>query len=258
MLNLGAGTLDAFWRHAAGDGRIKVMKYWMMMMMMVVISLLALAACQPATQMPVVPTAVMLRAELPVELGWMEGAFDRCAQEAGVSVVLVSGGQRSDVTLVWGEPEEVVGYAFLLGYDELAVIVHPTNPLRSLDLAQFEAIYSGQERNWQAFLPVDAALATESIDVWALSSPQFELSGGRLLGLPLRADAWLAPTPQAVRQSVADGPGAIGWLPARWLDASVQRVVLNGMGESAQLPVLAVTLVEPQGKLREWLACLQY
>src|SRR5262249_7719187 len=40
---------------------------------------------------------------------------------------------------------------FAIGYDAIAVIVHHTNPLRSLSLSQVRSIFTGQIVNWREF-----------------------------------------------------------------------------------------------------------
>jgi phosphate transport system substrate-binding protein len=44
----------------------------------------------------------------------------------------------------------------VIAIDGLAVIVHPTNPLRSLDVDQLAALFSGELRNWRALGGPDA------------------------------------------------------------------------------------------------------
>ncbi len=70
--------------------------------------------------------------------------------------------------------------------------------------------------------------------------------------------AYTAPGPAAMREAVAGSPAAIGFLPHRWLDATVKALPVSGLDPAAlRRPILAWSQAEPQGMPRTWLLCLQ-
>jgi len=68
----------------------------------------------------------------------------------------------------------------------------------------------------------------------------------------------LVPDPAAMRETIAKNPGAIGFLPRRWVDSTVKTLPVENL-DPAQLrhPILALSQSEPGGQEKEWLVCLQ-
>lgn len=206
---------------------------------------LLLAACQPApaediTVQPPVKVAI------PPSLAWLEHDLADCAASAGVAV------QRADeapqgtevITLRLGEPPSG-SYAAILGEDRLAVIVHPDNPLAEMDKDNAQAIFAGQQKNWPDGSEVQA---------WNLP-PGDDASAAMAAAGFIFANDGQAPTPQAMLMAVSTNPAAIGYLPARWLDSSVRELAVSGF--EIKLPILAVSVGEPQDGARALLLCLQ-
>ena len=78
-------------------------------------------------------------------------------------------------------------------------------------------------------------------------------------GTPLAsAAALLVPGGLQMRDTVAGLTSGIGFVPSRFVNASVKEVSLTGVDPSAlEMPILAITTSEPTGNTREWLLCLQ-
>lgn len=55
-------------------------------------------------------------------------------------------------------------YYVVLGYDALAVYVHPSNPVPSLSRAQLKALFTGRVRNWKDVGGPDAPVELVSVD----------------------------------------------------------------------------------------------
>jgi len=61
-----------------------------------------------------------------------------------------------------------------------------------------------------------------------------------------------------MRQAVAADSAAVGFLPRRWLDASIKEIALTESPfDPPALPILAVSAAAPSGSLYTWLYCLQ-
>jgi hypothetical protein len=161
---------------------------------------------------------------------------------------------RSTLALRWGAGSAAIDYAAVVGEEELVVIAHPSNPLAQITVESLRAVYEGLQREWPE--------TSEEIQAWAYPDGDdvqevFEVA---ILGETAAAagTAWLAPDPGAMRAAVAGNPAALGFLPRRWMDASVKALSVQGL-EPASLrqPVLALSKSEPTGPEKAWLLCLQ-
>ncbi|MGQ0601758.1 MAG: substrate-binding domain-containing protein, partial [Anaerolineales bacterium] len=161
-----------------------------------------------------------------------------------------------------------------------AVIVHPDNPIARLSLAQVRALLAGQITEWAQ---VGGAAGAIRVVVREAGS-EAALAFNRAVGIELAPtrNALLAPTWAAMRELVAETPGALGYVPAphwgvgeprRW--ASPHIGGSPGPGEARAAPdlnedvkvvtldvelqalLVAVALSEPTGPAREFLAWVQ-
>lgn len=225
--------------------------------------LCVLTGCAAATPTPQ-PALTIWTVNLTPTLGWMTPAINQCARsqpETGVFLrevpVDALDFQNTDISLTWGTVSETTLPVFELGTDQLSVIVHPGNPVDSLAQSQLEQIIQGEITTWQqADVLMDGDIAW-----WLLPAGDEtrRLSEKSLAIQPERNPyAWMAPDADAVVQSVAADPLAIGIVPARWLSDSVKSIQLIGLDtESFTLPILAVTRQQPDTEMTIFLACLQ-
>ncbi len=210
-----------------------------------ILLVLFLAACGSAPAAKRTPEQP-LKVAMTSDLTWLESDLAACATEVGTAVL------RSDeapdeqdvIALQLGAPRED-RYAAILGEDRLAIIVHPDNPLQELSLADAQAIFAGRDKNGNE---------QTDIHVWSLPKTSAVTTAFTVAGFSFTESA-LAPTAADMRAAVADDPFAIGYLPARWLDDSVRELPVDGL--KVELPVLAISAQEPQGKARALLLCLQ-
>ncbi len=142
-------------------------------------------------------------------------------------------------------------FATPLGHVRLAVIAHPANPAAELGPRQIEALFTGRLALW----PVPGAEGRVLVVVRPDGSDAALAFGALALGgEPPSLNALVAPTWTAMRELVAQNPGAIGYLPESELDASVKRIESE---VELSAPVIAVALGEPQGAARDFLAWAQ-
>lgn len=194
---------------------------------------LLLAACQPA-ELPHAesqPTPEMLTLSHPPTLRWLAPAFNTCAMEdPPLSVLVVDAGDTPDVTLYWGEPDEVTGEIFLLGEDALVLVTHPSNPANGLTQAEARERFTGKDAAW----PDGEPLTVYVLPAGHAVQKAFEATLGR--SIPKSVEMRLAPSLEAMRQYVADDPTALGVLPQSWVSEEVK--ALNWEVEPRQ-PILA-------------------
>jgi undecaprenyl-diphosphatase len=214
----------------------------------------------PATSLSSIPTPQTVNVVLSPSLGWLGNTFSQCARlQPDLAVIIDENSADQMLPLTepsfrWGDPGNLPGFVYPLGTDNLVVIVNPANTFTSIDQANIQGIFSGVTTKWpdpdQTAIKVWEYLPGEDIQ------QLFEnviLKGGQITSL-----AFIAGDPQQMRSAVAADPGAIGFIPSRWLDSTVRSLSITNIDPSTlSFPVLALTPAEPSGVLRTWLACLQ-
>jgi hypothetical protein len=216
--------------------------------------LFALAACTAPTAAPAPtprPAPTVLGVHLPTDLLYLTEAVAACGQgipdvgllfsEAHVPPFPQGGGE---LTLWIGDPPEGSGFAAGLGLERIILIVNAQNPIASLPPAEARALLSGEQSTWADGTPVEVWVPLEgSIAHWVF---------GSVFGsLPVSPEAFLSPSPAAAVQAVQENAGALAIIPAGWA-AGVKPLI-----PLADVPVVALTDGEPQGKLRALVGCLQ-
>ena len=118
---------------------------------------LILTACQATTPAakPIV-TPEIWQIQLTPALQWLEPGLNLCTNhQAGLGLATferpaaVLDSRPADITLRWGAPEHLTGYAVVLAYDELVVVVNTHNPIQSLSQKDIQAIYTAKVNNWK-------------------------------------------------------------------------------------------------------------
>lgn len=225
-----------------------------------------LVSCTPAPKpaQPVPTPAFIWRVQVDPEVGYLQPVFNLCAQQnPEVGILLVDKPSTSTVPLDfyfrWGTPESSQGYAAILSSDPLAVIVHPSNPHESLSRDDLRSIYQNSLTDWNSLNPTLSF--SGQIEVWHYPPEQpIQRIFEQLLDIPLLRNpfAMLAPDPETMRQAISQNPNAIGFLPARWLDAYVKPLTLSDMpAEALDQPVLVISSNEPDSLQQSWLLCIQ-
>jgi phosphate transport system substrate-binding protein len=121
----------------------------------------------------------------------------------------------------------VDAYENVVALDGIAVIVHPSNPIRGLSIDQIKKIYTGEISNWIGLGGKDMKVVVISRDS---ASGTFETFNELALDdEKVRPDALLQASNQAVAQAVSRTPGAIGYVGLGYLSSSVKAVFVDGV-----------------------------
>lgn len=229
----------------------------------VTILILLLAGCSaPPAQTPV-PSPRAFTVALSPALQPMEAALHKCAlDQPEIALILNQAPQSSinfgntDLGIDLGPLPEGIDYSAALAEEQIAIIVNPGNPVKSLKAEELGAIFSGEVRSWGEIGGNDL-----EIQVWA-APPGNEVrkifDSAVLSGEPLSTQAFLAPDSQTMLSGVADNPGAIGYVPNAWLTDNVRSLDLSdALAAPLHQPVLALLPKEPTGAARSFLYCLQ-
>ncbi len=137
-------------------------------------------------------------------------------------------------------------FAIQLGWAQLVLIAHPDNHFVSLDQDKIQELYT---------------VPSSTIQVWTYP-PNNELrqlfEEGFLAHKAVPPNAMIAPGPAEMITAILQNSSALGYVLDTWVTSQVQVIPLDTATQSAlRQPILAVTQGEPDGALREYLACLQ-
>ena len=196
-----------------------------------------LLSCSPTTA-SVTPQLITVYSTSAAQL-WLP-EFYQCA---GTSAVLsrVDDPSAAEIVLRVGEPPFLNSHAFQIDTEEILIVTHRQSPVQNLTLEEARALFAGQ--------------GDPSVQVWVYASgedvhevfDQVLMAGGNVT-----SSARLAVNPQQMSDTLVNEANAVGILPRHWKAANVREVF-----SVATVPVLAITASEPQGVIKELLACLQ-
>ena len=216
-------------------------------------------------------------------LPFAQAAADAYMKTHGNADIRVSGGGSSAGIQAVGEgtadigmssrdikPEETARYPGLrqtvIGSDGIAMIVHPANSVGPLTLAQVKGIYRGTYANWKDVGGPDLPIVVVGRDS---ASGTREFFFEKVMEKEDFVRTQLEKNSNgAVQQTVAQTPGAIGYVGLGYLDRTVKAVPILVSGSpvepSAQnvlggkYPVsrqlVMITKGEPQGLAKDYLA----
>ncbi|MCA9912669.1 MAG: substrate-binding domain-containing protein [Anaerolineae bacterium] len=162
-------------------------------------------------------------------------------------------------------PQNVPVWAAPIAQDGLAIIVHPSNPVRNLTIEELRRLYRGYTTNWQELRGADLNVMILSSDTGSDLRAEFErLVMGQERTTP---NARLLPSINAVLAEVAQNPGAIGYIPLSQNHTNVATITINDVQPTLQTvtenlyPLRTVIYIigaeEPVGGMRDFVGWAQ-
>ncbi len=122
-----------------------------------------------------------------------------------------------------GTPKE-----YVVGYDALAVIVHPSNPVQSLSMAQLKDIFTGKIKNWKEVGGPDKDIIIYTRDT---SSGTYEFFKEHVLNKEEFAErAKKVASNAAMTKSVAQDETSIGYVGLAFVDSTVKALPVSAEG----------------------------
>ena len=115
----------------------------------------------------------------------------------------------------------------VVAMDGIAVIVNPSNSISDITVSQIKDIYTGKISNWSEAGGSGGKIVVVSRDS---SSGTYEAFSAKALdGARTRPDSLLQASNQAVAQTVATTPGAIGYIGLGYITDRVKALKVNGV-----------------------------
>ncbi|MCL4501512.1 MAG: phosphate ABC transporter substrate-binding protein [Deltaproteobacteria bacterium] len=119
-----------------------------------------------------------------------------------------------------------------IAYDGIAVIVHPSNPITNLSVAQIKQIFTGQITNWQNLGQMPREIDAINREEGSGTREAFEhLVMGKSEVSPA---AMVQDSNGAVREIVAGDPNAIGYISAGLVDNRVKALTIDGVAPTPE------------------------
>jgi len=166
------------------------------------------------------------------------------------------------------KPQERDLKAHTIARDGIAIIVHRDNPITALSRAQVQAIYRGEQRNWQHFGGHDADINVVS-KAEGRSTLELFLDYFELRSSDIKAHTIIGDNEQGIK-TVEGNPNAIGYVSIGTAQYSVEQGVAikllatSGVIPSSEAvrngtfplsrPLNLVTVKEPQGLAAQFIA----
>jgi phosphate transport system substrate-binding protein len=134
----------------------------------------------------------------------------------------------------------VMPVAHVVAMDGLPVLVHPSNPVAGLTVAQVRAIYMGKTRNWKDVGGPDMPIVVISRDTNSGTYETFEglvmshKVDGSKVKEKIGAGTEYVGSNGAVRQRVQSTAGAIGYAGLGFVDKTVKALKIEGIAPTPQ------------------------
>jgi phosphate transport system substrate-binding protein len=169
-----------------------------------------------------------------------------------------------DAAILHLEPTAEAGvWVSALAHDPVAIIVHPSNPIGDVTLAQLSDLFQGRTFDWSPFGGTGEVIPV-SREAEAFSRQLFE---DRVMqARAVTRNAVLKASATDVIDFVAGTPGAIGYAPLSHIDERVKAIAIEGVVPTPasaangqyvlSSPLYVIAPSEPQGDLREFMTWL--
>lgn len=211
--------------------------------------LFLITACSPTPANTATPTPAVIKIyATSATQAWQTELFKCAAKQS--AVLTLSDPGSADLAIRIGEPESLSMPAFQLGWEEILVIVNQAHSFQQLRTEQVAGLFTGEISEWSQI----AATETGKVQVWVFADGDDaqQVFAKTLSGKPIVSSARLATSPEEMSQAIANDPYAVGILARRWKTGNLLDVYV-----AASAPILAITPTEPQGAVKDLLACLQ-
>lgn len=209
------------------------------------------------------PLMTDLVEEYQAERPFVSFSLKRATSAAALDAVLAG---EADLAAVGQISTTEVVWLTAVAIDNIAVVVHPSNPVKDLTLLQLRDIFRGRDASWSAVggLPANITVVTRERG----SETRADFESRVLEGRPVTLAALVAPSPQAVIDAVSTLTNSIGYVSIGDRPAGVKMIAVEGVlptpltAANRTYPIQRVfyfvALQEPdpltQGALRDFVA----
>jgi hypothetical protein len=199
--------------------------------------ILLLAACAPSAAPAPTPQVISVYAS-PATQPWLPKVY-ACAEQTS-AIIRLSASSAVDIRLRLGEPENSTAFAYQIDNEGILIVANSASSIQELTADEVRRLFSQGQDNAQVWV----FAASEEVQQIFSREIMHETSISSL--------ARLAASPKEMEQALNTDKNAIGILPKHWKTGAVRSIYTL-----PSVPVLVLTPVNPQGAVKEILACLQ-
>jgi hypothetical protein len=216
------------------------------------------------------PTIEIINLQITPELEHWMPKVSRCAnaiEGLGIYTDVVTQTEldisRTDLVLRLGERAESDPYVAVMGFEEFVLISGNAVPIDKISIDSVRAIFSGEITNWGEVPEVCDQDVDINQPIQTLSFPEGNIlrelfSRSFLENKPIMSDPMIYATPEGLDRLLQENSYSIAYLLKSNLMESQDPMIICGIDPSfSQQFVLGITNIEPEGKLKQLLLCLQ-
>jgi phosphate transport system substrate-binding protein len=122
---------------------------------------------------------------------------------------------------------EILPVTHVVAFDGIAVVAHPSNPVKGLTMDQVKGIYLGKINNWQQVGGPNKPIVIISRDTNSGTYETFEIRV--LKGEKIAKNCEYVGSNGGIRSRVQSTPNAIGYMGIGFIDNSVKALEVNGI-----------------------------
>jgi hypothetical protein len=194
-------------------------------------------SCSTSTLPPATPVVISVFSTSAAE-PWLSSLYE-CAGTS-TTVSRVDDASTADISLRVGEPEALTVPAFQIDTEEILIVTNRQSHVQNLTLEQSQGLFAQSDPSVQVWVYSSDADVQQVFDQLVMS------------GRSVTPSAMIAVNPQQMSDTLNGQTNAVGILPKHWKSGDSRFVY-----SIPNIPVLALTKSEPQGAVKELIACLQ-
>ena len=170
---------------------------------------------------------------------------------------------QADLVLRLGARSESDPYVAVMGFEEIILTTGDAVPIDTLSIDSIRDIFSGEINNWGDIPEVRGLETGFNQPIQTLSYPEGNiirelLSQSFLENEPIMSDPIIFSTPEGLDRLLQENPYGIAYLLQSQILENQNPMKIRDIDPSfSQQYVLGITNVEPKGKLKQLLLCLQ-
>jgi ABC-type phosphate transport system substrate-binding protein len=198
---------------------------------------------------------------------WMNKVSECATRLPGIAFfpieIAEDGADELEIRIAYatGIESKSYNFSYTIGQETIELIVHPTNPVRSLGDGILEEVMSGRLIDWSQVPGTQPGIPspyTQTITLFTYpDGDPVQQVLVHTTGAQISPAANLVPDPAAMIAAVQMEPGALGYVPRGWLEGTDVATLENRQSGQITVSVVAYTQDQPGGALKALLLCLQ-
>ena len=233
--------------------------FWPFVVYCIVVATLVIAfgfIFKPTQAQTSIEDPVITSVEVTPALTWLSPLLELCAREQpGMKLITQelppSDEIQTEIAIRMQPPRGEVVPGIILGKPEIRFLVHPSNPVSSLDSSELRSLLQSSQPAWSDGSPVKIFTYPPGSELSSLIIAALPLDGG------FSPSSKIVMHPQEMLRAVGNDSLSIGYVPDSALDASVKPIAIDSGGSQE---IIGTIYAFPQREFtpreRSWITCV--